>query len=69
MTRLECIEKEVAELSAQELEDFRTWFEAFDAKRWDAEFEQDVESGALDAFADQAIIEHRAGRTSRLLED
>jgi hypothetical protein len=66
MTRVERIEKEVAELSARELEDFRAWFEAFAANRWDAEFERDVESGALDKFADRAIADHRAGRSKPL---
>jgi hypothetical protein len=66
MTRLERIEREIAELSARELEDFRAWFDAFDAKRWDAEFERDVESGTLDGLADKAIVEHRAGRTKPL---
>ena len=66
MTRLDRIEKEIAELSARELEDFRAWFEAFDAKRWDREFERDAESGALDALADKAITEHRAGRSKPL---
>lgn len=66
MTRLDRIEKEIAELSAREFEDFRAWFEAFDAKRWDREFEHYVESGALDALADKAIAEHRAGRSKPL---
>ena len=66
MTRLERIEKEVAELSAAELERFRAWFEAFDAERWDREIERDASSGALDAVAEQALADHRAGRTKRL---
>jgi len=66
MTRLERIEQEIAELSASELENFRAWFETFDAKRWDSEFERDAESGALDTLADRAVTEHRAGRTKPL---
>ena len=66
MTRLERIEKEVAELSADELEEFRAWFEQFGATHWDKELERDVESGALDALADEALAEHRAGRSKAL---
>ncbi len=66
MTRLERIEKEVAELSLDELEQFRAWFETFDAARWDRELERDVESGALDALADEALADHRAGRSKPL---
>ena len=66
MTRLERIEEQVAELSQRELEDFRAWFEAFDAERWDAALERDVASGALNDLADQALSEHRAKRTKPL---
>jgi hypothetical protein len=66
MTKLERIEKEIAELSARELEDFRAWFEAFDAARWDEKLERDAASGALDALADHALSEHHAGRSKPL---
>ncbi len=66
MTRVERIEKEVAELSARELEDFRSWFEAFEAARWDEKLELDAVSGALDALADQALSDHRSGRSKPL---
>jgi hypothetical protein len=66
MTRVERIEKEIAELSATELENFRAWFEAFDAERWDRRLEQDATSGALDSLADKALAEHRAGRSKPL---
>jgi hypothetical protein len=66
MTRIERIEKEVAELTPAELEEFRRWFDAFSARRWDNAFERDAESGALEAAADAALAEHRAGRTGAL---
>ncbi|MGH6925669.1 MAG: hypothetical protein ACRED5_18225 [Propylenella sp.] len=66
MTRLERIEKEVAELSADELEKFRAWFETFDAARWERELERDVASGALDALVDEALADHSAGRSKPL---
>jgi hypothetical protein len=66
MTRVERIEKEVAELSARELADFRAWFEAFEAARWDEKLEADAASGALDTLADRALADHRAGRSKPL---
>jgi hypothetical protein len=66
MTRLERIEKEIAELSSEELEAFRAWFDSFDAARWDNELAHDVEAGALDRLADGALADHRAGRTKPL---
>lgn len=66
MTRLERIEKEIAELSSEELERFRAWFDGFDAANWDRELEADAEGGALDRLAEEALTEHRAGRSKHL---
>jgi hypothetical protein len=66
MTRIEKLEQEIASLSADELSAFRRWFALFDAKAWDEQFERDVRAGALDALADDAIADHRAGRSRPL---
>jgi len=63
MSKLERLEREVAELTADDLARFRDWFAAFDAAAWDARISRDVASGALDKIADAAIAEHRAGRS------
>ncbi len=36
-----------SELSPNELARFREWFDEFDAKAWDEQFERDVRSGVL----------------------
>ncbi|ESY69064.1 MULTISPECIES: hypothetical protein [unclassified Mesorhizobium] len=64
MTKLEQIEKSVAELSAEELKAFAAWFEALRADMWDRQIEAD--SGRLDKLAEQALADHRAGRTRPL---
>lgn len=66
MTRLERLEQEIAELSPAELEKLRAWFAAFDGEQWDRQFERDAESGALDRLAEQALADHRTGRTRPL---
>lgn len=66
MTRIEQLEHEVEALSDSELTEFRSWFLALDADAWDAQFENNVRTGALDALADQAIAEHREGRSRAL---
>lgn len=66
MTALEKLEQEVAELSPEELAQFRAWFAAFDAAAWDRQIDADVEAGRLDARADEALADHRAGRSRRL---
>ena len=56
----------VSRLSSQELARFREWFEEFEAKMWDEQFEKDVGSGKLDHLADQAIADLRAGNCQEL---
>ena len=56
----------VSRLSSQELARFREWFEEFEAKMWDEQFEKDVRSGKLDHLADQAISDLRAGNCQEL---
>jgi hypothetical protein len=66
MTKIESLEREIRGLSAQELTEFRRWFAAFDAALWDVQLEADVAAGKLDALADEARAEHRAGRSRKL---
>jgi hypothetical protein len=63
MTKLEKLEREVESLSAAEMSKFRRWYAAFDAAAWDRELEADVASGALEAFAGEALADHRSGRS------
>ncbi|MER8632432.1 MAG: hypothetical protein E5Y12_19690 [Mesorhizobium sp.] len=66
MTKLEQIEKSVAELSPEELKAFGAWFEALQADMWDRQMEADAKAGRLDRLAEQALSDHRAGRTRPL---
>ena len=49
------IEHEIENLPENDLAKFRAWFEKFDADVWDKQFENDVNSGKLDALAQQAL--------------
>lgn len=62
MTRIELLEKEVQQLSPQELQAFRLWFAEFDAELWDQELECDVAAGKLDRLADDAVAAHKRGQ-------
>ena len=64
MSKLEAIETRVSGLSAEELAEFRQWFAEFDAAAWDRQIEQDVKAGKLDAFADEALRSHAAGKST-----
>jgi hypothetical protein len=66
MTTVEDIEKAESKLPAAELDRFRAWFESFDAEQFDTKLERDARSGKLDRLAEEALAEHRAGRTSEL---
>jgi hypothetical protein len=66
MTTVQDIEKAVAQLPPEELAVFRAWFEAFDAARFDERITRDAASGRLDRLAEEALKEHREGRSHEL---
>ena len=66
MTKIEKLVRDIRSLSGKELARFREWFAEFDAAAWDKQLEEDVEAGKLDAIADAAVADHRAGRSRKL---
>jgi hypothetical protein len=56
------IEDALLRLSEAELATFREWFAEFDAAAWDRQIDDDVASGRLDALANEALEDLRAGR-------
>ena len=66
MSKLEQIETQIQELSAEELATLREWFANFDAEAWDRQLEADVKAGKLDTLAERALQDHRAGRSTKL---
>jgi hypothetical protein len=64
--KVEEIEREVAQLPPDQLREFRAWYDKFDADAWDRQIEEDIGSGKLDALADTAIAEHKAGKSKEL---
>ena len=61
MTTVQEIEKRVSSLPPTELAEFRAWFEKFDSILWDKQFEQDAESGKLNAVSEKAIEDYKKG--------
>ena len=66
MSRLESVENEVKQHTAEELRTFRDWFAEFDANAWDRQFEADVKTGTLDNLAEIALDDHAEGRSTEL---
>ena len=66
MTKIEKIEEEIRRLNRDELTDLRNWFREYDADEWDREIEDDIRAGKLDKLAEEALVEHRAGKSKQL---
>ena len=66
MSKVEQLEEQVKSLTADELAEFRSWYEKFDWEAWDTQLAADVRSGRLDALADKALREHGSGKTTPL---
>lgn len=62
MSTLNEIEEAVLRLTPAELDAFRAWFAELDARTWDAKIEHDIAAGRLDALANEAFEDYRAGR-------
>ncbi|MBX7122411.1 MAG: hypothetical protein K1X42_09810 [Opitutaceae bacterium] len=59
MSTVQEIERAIEKLSDAEVAEIRAWL-------WDRDIERDAASGKLDAFAEEALREHRAGKTRKL---
>ena len=60
------IEQAIEQLSPQDFRALSEWIANRDAAAWDDQFERDVSAGKLDALADEALAELRAGRCAPL---
>lgn len=62
MTVVQAIKAAVEQLAPEQRAEFRAWFEAFDAREWDLQMEQDLQAGRLDCLANEALADLNAGR-------
>lgn len=66
ISNLEQIEAAIISLPPKEFEVLRSWFFDLDYERWDQQLEQDIADGKLDALAQEAIAEFKAGHCREL---
>ena len=66
MTTVQEIQNAITSLPKDKFQEFRAWFEEYEAKLWDKEFERDVIEGKLDSMAKKALEEHEAGRCRKI---
>ncbi|MBW4659005.1 MAG: hypothetical protein KME15_10040 [Drouetiella hepatica Uher 2000/2452] len=61
MSTLEQIEAAILTLPSDEFHRLKQWFFDVDYQRWDEQLEQDITEGKLDALAEEAIADFKAG--------
>lgn len=66
MPSLQRIESQIAALPEQELRQFRSWYDEFDAQRWDRTLATDISNGKLDSLAAEAIAQYGTGQCKPL---
>ena len=66
MTKVEKIEQDIRKLDRKKLLTFRRWFREYDSDEWDRQIEEDVRAGKLDKLAEEALAEHRAGKSKEI---
>jgi hypothetical protein len=66
MSTVEEITAAIAELPPEQVARVRAWLDERAEAEWDAQIEQDEREGKLNALAERALAEHRAGRTRPL---
>ena len=66
MSEVEQIEQQIERLDEQAFARLRQWFVEYDHARWERQIEADSASGKLDFLIDEALAEHRAGKTRPL---
>jgi hypothetical protein len=66
MTSIQFIEDQIQRLGNQSFATLRNWFIEYEHARWDRQIATDSEAGKLDFIIDEALAEHRAGKTKPL---
>lgn len=66
MNTVETITAAIAQLPPEQVARVRDWLNEQAEAAWDARIEQDEREGRLDALAERALAQHRAGQTRPL---
>ena len=66
MRSVEEIEAEIAKLTPSEVRQVAEWLAEYRAELWDKQIEEDATAGKLDRFIEEALDEHRHGKTRPL---
>ncbi len=67
MTKLEKLKREIEALPPEDIRTLGAWLDELCACLWDEQIERDVNAGRFDKLAEQALAEHRAGKSMPLV--
>lgn len=62
MSTVQEIEAAITKLAPEDVVRLRQWLDEYEANQWDEQIASDMESGALDALADEALRDLDEGR-------
>lgn len=62
MATIDQIEAAILQLPPEDLRRLSEWVLELDQQRWDMELERDIAAGKLDALAEEALADFKAGR-------
>jgi hypothetical protein len=66
MTTVQLIEDQIQRLDNQSFAMLRNWFIEYEHARWDRQMATDSEADKLDFLINEALAEHRTGKTKPL---
>lgn len=66
MSKVESIERDIERLDDRAFAQLRKWFIEYDDARWVRQIEADANGGKLDSLIEEALAEHKAGKTRPL---
>ena len=66
MNTVKEIENAVSKLPKEDLAQFRKWFDEYQARVWDQQFEEDAQAGKLSKVAEAVEKEFNAGNCKEL---
>jgi hypothetical protein len=66
MSTVKDLENAVTQLEPDQYVVFRKWFEEYESDLWDKQIEADARSGKFDEFAQEAVAEFEACKSSKL---
>ena len=66
MSNIAVIEKQIESLDDHAFSELTAWFVEYEHARWEHQIKADASAGKLDFLVEEALSEHKSGKTSAL---